>query len=89
MVVNMRIIKDELRNMIVVPRTAVVRVEDGYQVYVAEPDGRDAWVAAARTVTLGPADRGMVVITNGLKPGDRIITVGQQKINPGEAVKFQ
>jgi multidrug efflux system membrane fusion protein len=87
MVVNVSIRKDELRNVIVVPRTAVVRVEDGYQVFVASPKG-EQFFAEARPVTLGPADQGKVVVTTGLKPGERIITVGQAKVNPGEPVTF-
>ncbi len=89
MVANLRIIRDVLHDVLVVPRTAAVRVEDGFQIYVAERQGSDGYVATARPVTLGASDHGGVVVESGLKPGDRIITVGQQKINPGEAVTFE
>lgn len=89
MMVNLSILKDRLRNVVVVPRTALVRVENGYQVYVIVPDAAgEGYVAEARQVELGAADRGNVVITAGLKPGERIITVGQSKVNPGEHVSF-
>ena len=89
MVANLAIVKDKLRNVMVIPRTALVRVEDGYQVYCVVPDPvGEGYVAEARTVTLGPSDRGNIVISEGLKPGDRIITVGQTKVNPGERVEF-
>jgi len=88
MVANMRIIKDELRGVIVVPRTAVVRIEDGYQVYVVTQKGAEN-IVESRPVTLGPADNGLVVITSGLSPVERIVTVGQAKVNPGEPVIYQ
>lgn len=87
MMVNLAVLKDRLRNVVVVPRTALVRIEDGYQVYLVVPSG-DGYVAEARQVTLGPSDRGNVVITEGLKPGDVIIAIGQSKVNPGEKVEF-
>lgn len=89
MVANLSIVKDELRNVIVVPRTALVRVEDGYQVYLVVPNPNgDGYIAEARQVRLGSSDQGKIVITEGLSAGDRIITVGQSKINPGERVEF-
>lgn len=90
MMVNLSILKDRLRNVVVVPRTGLVRVENGYQVYVVVPDAKgEGYVAEARQVELGASDRGNVVITAGLKPGERIITVGQSKVNPGEHVSFE
>jgi RND family efflux transporter MFP subunit len=88
MVANLRIVKDELRGVIAVPRTAVARIENGYQVYVVTQKGSEN-IVEARPVTLGPADNGMVVITSGLNPAERIVTVGQAKVNPGEPVIYQ
>ncbi len=88
MVVNMTIVKNKISGAIAVPRTAIVRIEDGYQVYVAAPAG-DGYIAEARKVKLGEADKGKIVVTEGLKAGDQVIVVGQAKINPGERVTFQ
>lgn len=89
MVANLTIVKDVMKNVMVIPRTALVRVENGYQVYLVVPDPKgEGYIAEARQVTLGPSDQGNIVIADGLKPGDRIITVGQGKINPGEHVEF-
>lgn len=85
MVAEIEILRDRLRNVVVVPRTALVRVEEGYQVYVARAEG-GGHVAEARDVTLGATDRGVVVITDGLAPGERIIAVGQNKVSPGERI---
>lgn len=40
-----------------------------------------------RSVTLGPAVGDWRVITAGLKPGDRVVTAGLQKVKPGDAVR--
>lgn len=88
MVSNMRIIKNELQGVIAVPRTAVIRIEDGYQVYVVTQKGGEN-IVEARPVTLGAADNGMVLITSGLNPAERIVTVGQAKVNPGEPVIYK
>ncbi|RAK52737.1 efflux RND transporter periplasmic adaptor subunit [Phenylobacterium deserti] len=40
-----------------------------------------------RAVTLGPAVGDWRVITAGLKPGDRVVTAGLQKVKPGDAVR--
>lgn len=87
MVANLTVLKDKLRNVIVVPRTALVRVEEGYQVYLAVPASMgEGYVVEARDVKVGPSDRGNIVITEGLSAGERIITVGQTKVNPGEHI---
>ena len=39
-----------------------------------------------RPVTLGPAVGELRVITAGLKPGDKVVVSGLQKVKPGDAV---
>ena len=89
MVAEIELIRSRMRNMIVVPRTALIRVESGYQVYVVADGPEGTYVAEARDVTIGPSDRGVVVVTEGLKPGETIIVVGQNKVNPGERIEFE
>jgi len=46
--------------------------------------------AEYREVTLGPAlDDGLRVVTSGLKPGERIIVNGLQRVRPGVRVAPQ
>jgi multidrug efflux system membrane fusion protein len=40
-----------------------------------------------RAVTLGAAVGEMRVVTSGLKPGDRVVVSGIQKVKPGDEVK--
>lgn len=89
MVAELSVLKERYRNSVVIPRTALVRTENGWQVYLAVPDASgEGHVVEARPVTIGPSDQGQVVITDGLKVGEQLITVGQNKVNPGEHVTF-
>ena len=70
----------------VVPQDALVRVEDGYVVFVVVEEG-DASVARARRVELGPAQRNLAVIESGLEIGDRLVVVGQKSVAGGDRVR--
>jgi membrane fusion protein, multidrug efflux system len=83
LIANIRLVRESLQNAIVVPQEAVLRVEDGYMVYVVA--GGDAEpTAEARTVTLGPTQANRVVITSGLDVGDRVVVVGQSRVARGD-----
>ncbi|MCB0710868.1 MAG: efflux RND transporter periplasmic adaptor subunit [Ignavibacteriae bacterium] len=87
MVAEMSVLRNRLRNAVVIPRTALVRTEDGWQVYLAVNGATgEGYIVEARTVQIGPSDQGKVVITEGLNVGEVVITVGQNKVNPGEHV---
>jgi membrane fusion protein (multidrug efflux system) len=67
-----------------VPEQAVQRDSSGKaQLYVVGKDD----VAEMRTVTVGRTTGQQVVITAGLKDGERVVVEGFQKIHPGAAVK--
>lgn len=85
MVANIELIRRSLEEALVVPQESVVRVEDGFVVFVVtERDGRS--VAEVRRVELGPAQRNQVVVDAGLQPGDKLIVVGQQEVADGDRV---
>lgn len=85
MVANMAVTRQSLPDVIVVPQEALVRVEDGYVVFVlAERDG--AQVAEEREVVLGPARRNLVVIQEGVSEGERLIVVGHRSVADGDRV---
>jgi membrane fusion protein, multidrug efflux system len=85
MVANVEVVKRSLREAIVVPQEALVRVENGFVVFVVEQrDGRP--VARVRRVTTGPSQRNQVVIESGLAAGDRLIVVGQHQVADGDRV---
>lgn len=79
MVANVRVVRRTLEDAVVVPQEALVRIQDGYQVFVVEEEEGET-VALARTVEPGPAQNNRVVIRSGLEPGERLIVVGQQSV---------
>lgn len=86
MVADVRIARRQLEDALPVPRHAVLRRETGYIVYVAVPrDG--GWRAEARPVVPGASRGGLVVIEQGLEAGERVITVGQQRVADGDALE--
>jgi len=85
MVANMSLTRQRVEDAIVVPQDALVRVEDGFVVFVAvERDGQV--VAEARDVVRGPTRRNLVVIEEGVAVGERLIVVGQKSVAGGDRV---
>lgn len=81
--VNVQLLVRTIENAVVVPVNAVRRGTSGDYVYVVNPEGR--------TVSLRPVQRGQatvdkVVITSGLKPGERVITEGADRLKDGASV---
>jgi RND family efflux transporter MFP subunit len=87
MVANVSVERRSFEGALVVPQDALVRVEDGYVVFVVV-DQNGTTVAERRRVELGPAQRDMAVVESGLEPGDRLIVVGQKSVAGGDRVKI-
>lgn len=68
---------------ILVPQQAVMRNLNGSTVLVVGEDNK----VAVRSVTTGAAQGDNWTVTDGLKPGDRVIVEGLQKVKPGAPVK--
>lgn len=85
MIANVSVTRQEIENALVVPRSAVLRTEDGNIVYVVRRDGNEA-VAERRDVILGSAQGGNVIVTN-LQAGDEVIVLGQNNITEGDPVQ--
>jgi len=71
-----------------IPITAVSRISGQYFCFVAE-DGPNGLVARQRPVQVGELKGNDYIVLGGLKPGDRVITVGVQKIGDGSPVKAE
>lgn len=87
MIANVRISRATVAEALVVPQEAVLRVENGYAVYVAVESGNET-VAEVRSVTLGPAQGNRVVIDAGLKADDRVIVTGQNRLASGDRLQI-
>ena len=88
MVVRLDVTREVLDGAISVPQEAVLRDERGTSVFVAV-DGEGArTVAARRVVELGPSSGDEVVLTSGVRPGDRVIVSGQADLAEGDPVRI-
>jgi len=86
MVANLELSRRDLTDALVIPQNALVRVEEGFVVFVAVDENGQA-VAQVRPVRLGPAQRNLVVVEEGLDPGDRLIVVGQNQVANGDRIQ--
>lgn len=87
MVANVEIARRTIADALAVPRHAVLRREAGYVVYVVR-ETEDGPEAVAQSVTLGVSRGEHVVVTDGLEPGDRVVTVGQQRVAEGDRLRI-
>ena len=72
-------------DVMVIPQTAVVRLQDKSLVYKVNADS----TATAVTVMTADAGNGKdVIVTEGLNVGDRIVTVGANNVQEGQRVLF-
>lgn len=85
MVADVAVVRRTLNEVVVVPQESVVRVENGYVVFVVTGSGVDSR-AEARPVDLGPTQQNKVVILDGLFSGDRLVVVGQETVADGDRV---
>ena len=69
-----------------IPIVAALRISGQYFVFLAEPSGQ-GFVARQHPVQLGEVQGNDYVVTGGLKPGDRLIVSGVQKIADGAPVR--
>jgi membrane fusion protein (multidrug efflux system) len=67
---------------LLVPQRAVSELQGNYQVAVVDNDNK----ASIVTVKVGERAGSMWIIENGLKPGERVVAEGVQKVRPGAQV---
>jgi RND family efflux transporter MFP subunit len=68
---------------LVVPQRAVNQLQSSYEVAVVGPDNK----AQVRSVKVGELFGSLWVIEDGLKPGERVVVEGLQKVRDGQPVK--
>ncbi|GGX77031.1 MexE family multidrug efflux RND transporter periplasmic adaptor subunit [Pseudoduganella dura] len=73
------------RNTVLIRDKAVGTDQSRKFVVVVGPDNK----AVFRPVTLGPLVDGMRVVRSGLKPGEKIVVDGLQRVSPGSQVSAQ
>jgi len=80
--VNVRMVTDTLKGVIVVPSAAIQRGNQGTVVYVVKEDN----TVTLRKVTVGPTEGQLTAVTQGLQAGERVITDGVDRIREGAKV---
>ena len=79
----MRVAADVKRGAILVPQRSVSEMQGIYNVAVVGADD----TVEIRMVTPGQRIGNLWLIDAGLKPGDRVVVEGLQKVRPGMKVK--
>lgn len=79
--VTARLTRQILDQLIVIPLEAVIPLEEGKVVYVAQND-----VAQQRTIQLGTIKGSGVQVLSGLNKGDRLIVSGQRYVTTGQKI---
>jgi len=85
MVAELHIQRRTIENTLVIPRTALIRDEDGPNVFVVRSDS-DNSVAELVPVQTGASTGALVEIVDGLEAGDEIVISGQRTLNQGDRV---
>ena len=70
------------QDALLVPQRAVSELQGGYQVAAVDDQNK----VSIRTVTVGDRVGNQWIIADGLKPGERVIAEGVQKVRPGVQV---
>jgi multidrug efflux system membrane fusion protein len=80
--VNVRVLMDTLRQVVVVPTAAIQRGPNGTLIYVL----RDNSTVSVRPVMLSQQDDVQSVVDSGLQAGERVVTTGFARLTEGTAV---
>jgi RND family efflux transporter MFP subunit len=80
---KVRFVADMKKGALVIPQEAVSELQGSYQVFVVGEDNK----ASIRPVTMGERLGPMWEVLEGLKPGDKVIVQGIQKVRSGSSVK--
>ncbi|MGC2743123.1 MAG: MdtA/MuxA family multidrug efflux RND transporter periplasmic adaptor subunit [Candidatus Angelobacter sp.] len=83
--VNIHLLLEVKKNNIVVPSAAIQRGPQGTYVFAVKPDK----TAEMRNVTISISQGNLVAISQGLQPGETVVTDGQDKLQPGTKVEIR
>jgi multidrug efflux system membrane fusion protein len=81
--VNMHLLVDTKKNVVLVPTTAILRGPQGTYVFAVGTDNK----VKIHIVTLAEANGNVTGISSGLNPGDVVVTDGQDKLQDGSKVE--
>jgi membrane fusion protein, multidrug efflux system len=73
---------DTVKDAVLIPQQAVMEEQSSRTVYVVDAGNK----VVLRTVILGERYENQVIVNEGVKPGERVIVEGLQKVRPGMIV---
>src|SRR5216117_4402777 len=79
---KVRFVADMTKGAMVIPQEAVNELQGSYQIAVVDQDNK----VSIRPVKMGERIGAMWEVTDGLKPGDRVVVEGLQKAREGSTV---
>ena len=80
--VNIRLLVDTLRQVVVVPTAAVQRGPNGTFVFLVTPEN----TVAVRAITVTQQNETQAVVASGLAPSDRVVTTGFNQLAEGRRI---
>lgn len=80
--VNVRLLIDTLKQVVVIPTGAVQRGPTGTFVYVVKDDN----TSTIRPITVQKQDENQTVVSKGLEPAERVVTTGFARLTDGAKV---
>jgi multidrug efflux system membrane fusion protein len=80
--VNVRLLIETLKQVVVIPTPAVQRGPNGTFAYVVQPDNR----AALRPITIAYQDETQAIISQGIQTGEQVVTSGFARLKDGSRV---
>jgi multidrug efflux system membrane fusion protein len=83
--VRVRLVLNILKDAVLVPSQALQTSQNGPFVYVIKQDS----TAELRVIKVGQQQDKLVVVTEGLKAGEKVVTSGQLTVTPGAKVRVQ
>ncbi|HZR31231.1 MAG TPA: MdtA/MuxA family multidrug efflux RND transporter periplasmic adaptor subunit [Terriglobales bacterium] len=81
--VNVHLLLEVRKNSIVIPSAGVQRGPDGMFTYVVKPDK----TVEVRPVSVALTEGGLAAVAQGLRPGEMVVTDGQDKLQAGSKVE--
>lgn len=82
--VNVRVLAQEQKNVLTVPSAAIQHGPDGLFTYVIKADS----TVEVRPLKTGADSEGLVIITDGLSAGERVVITNQYRLQPGSHVRL-
>jgi multidrug efflux system membrane fusion protein len=80
---NIRLLARTAPNVVTVPSSALQRGPNGYYAYVVKTDS----TVETRSLKVGQISEGAAIVDDGVAAGDKVVTAGQYRLQPGARVE--